>query len=217
MSRGYARIAAVADPAVPHAGDRRTGLRRQPAAGQRLAGPGRRRPGRHDDHPARPLAQHAASGGRARRSRSSKPASQQLVQTLDTLGSTRWVLIDSARSRAARARVARRDSRIRRAPGRPAPRPICRRCCRRRTTTSRTIAPAGPKSGSAPTCARTTGTPKAAAGRALRDSFPGVPAERAVSSAGLSDAGAGQRRGPRDRRRAPDDERRRRSCWCRCG
>ena len=60
MSRGYARLRQWLIMAFRMAAIAGADLRRQPAAGQRLAGPGRGRPGRHDDHPARPLAQHAA-------------------------------------------------------------------------------------------------------------------------------------------------------------
>ncbi len=108
MSRGYARLRQWLILLFRMLADRRAGLRGQPAAGQRLAGPGRRRPAGHDDRPARPLAQHAAARRRRAATRSWKPAVQQLAQTLGTLGSNRWVLIDSAIARAARAGVARR-------------------------------------------------------------------------------------------------------------
>ena len=55
----------VADPAVPRAGDRGPGLRDQPAAGQRLAGPRRRRPAGHDARfcsTARPACSSSAAG-----------------------------------------------------------------------------------------------------------------------------------------------------------
>ena len=100
MSRGYARLRQWLIMALPHAGHRRADLGRQPAAGERLAGTGRRRPRRHDDHPARPLAQHAATRGAAGVSKL-EPGRQQLCETLETLGSGRWVLIESATQQAA--------------------------------------------------------------------------------------------------------------------
>ena len=54
---------------------------------------------------------------------------QQLARTLETLGSARWVLIESTANDAARARVAAGPARARRAPSRRARRPTCRRCC----------------------------------------------------------------------------------------
>ena len=64
MSRGYARLRQWLILLLPHAGDCGADLRDQPAAGERLAGPRRRRAAGYDDHPARPLAQHAAAGRR---------------------------------------------------------------------------------------------------------------------------------------------------------
>ena len=168
--------AAVADHGVAHGGDRRPGLRRQPAAGQRLAGPGGRRPGRHDDHPARPLAQHAAGGRRRRRleARDRAPAARR--RRSRRLGSARWVLIDSTTNQPARARVARRrccnspsagaDQRV----GRPA-----RDAAGRARLHPGQQVRAGPRSGSAPTSARTTGTPTAAAGRRSATAFCELP------------------------------------------
>ena len=95
MSRGYARLRQWLIMALRMAAI--AGLVfavSRPLAG-RLAGAGRRRPGRHDDRPARPLAQHAAD--RARRGGDSKLETgvRQLAETLETLGSARWVLIES--------------------------------------------------------------------------------------------------------------------------
>ena len=113
---------AVADHGVPDGGDRRPDLRRQPAARRRLARAGGRRPARHDDRPARPLAEHAAGGAGGGGSKlETGPAAAG--RTLETLGSARWVLIESGTNTAARARVDRRAARRRPAPSRPARRP----------------------------------------------------------------------------------------------
>ena len=67
MSRGYARLRQWLIMAMRMAAIAGLDLRREPAAGRRLAGAGGGRPGRHHDHPARPFAQHAAGrrgGGR---------------------------------------------------------------------------------------------------------------------------------------------------------
>ncbi len=61
MARGLCPAPAVADHGVPHGGDCRPRVRDQPPTGERLAGTGGGRPARHDDHPARPLPQHAAT------------------------------------------------------------------------------------------------------------------------------------------------------------
>ena len=88
-----------------------------------------RRPGRHDDRPARPLAQHAAAGPRAA-ARSSRPGRRQLVADardarLGALGPDRERRRTSPRELESADALLRR----RRAPGRPAPRPTSRRCC----------------------------------------------------------------------------------------
>ena len=165
MSRGYARLRQWLIMAMRMAAIAALDLRRQPAALRRLAGPGRRRPGRHHDHPARPLAQHAAGRRRRRAGPSSRPACGSWSQTLETLGSARWVLIDSTTNKPRELEIGRRPLDLARAPGRPARRPTCRRCCWPPATTSRPTRRAAPRSGSAPTCAKTTGTPPAAAGR----------------------------------------------------
>ena len=96
MSRGYARLRQWLIMAMRMAAIAGADLRRQPAAGRGLAGPGGRRPGRHDDHPARPLAQHAADRRGRRRLEARDRAGGNSSQTLETLGSGRWVLIESA-------------------------------------------------------------------------------------------------------------------------
>ena len=79
MSRGYARLRQWLIMAFRMAAIADLDLRGQPSARRRLAGADRRRPRRHDDHPARPLAQHAAGGGRRAAARSSRPGVRQLV------------------------------------------------------------------------------------------------------------------------------------------
>ena len=86
----------------------------------------------------------------------------------------------------ARARVARRRCSPLPVPNRSVLRPTCPPCCWPRATTSGRTSRDGRRSGSAPTSARTTGTPRAAAGRALRDSFSRILPGRPVPPAGLS-------------------------------
>ena len=75
MSRGYARLRQWLIMAFRMAAIAGSDLRGQPAAGGGLAGPGRGQPRRHDDHPARPLAQHAAErAGRRRLEAGDRPA-----------------------------------------------------------------------------------------------------------------------------------------------
>ncbi len=117
----------------------------------------------HDDPPPRPLAQHGPGrpGGRRVEAETGR---RQLVRDPRDDRRRRWVLIDGSTGKPSRARSldALRPPRRRPtgAPSRPpgdapgGPR-------LHRATTSR----AGPRSGSAPTSARTTGTPTAAAGR----------------------------------------------------
>ena len=117
MSRGYARLRQWLimafrmrrSPALIFAVSR-------PLAGGWLGLAGGR-PGRHDDRPARPLAQHAAGRRRRRRLEAGDRAAGSSSQTLETLGSARWVLIDSATNQPARAGVGRRPARRRPAPG----------------------------------------------------------------------------------------------------
>ena len=123
MSRGYARLRQWLIMAVADAGDRRPDLRRQPAAGRRLArawpaaaGPTRR----SSCSTARPACSRAARG---RRARSSRPGRRQLVRTLETLGSARWVADRERHEQAARAGIDRRPARARPAPSPSAPRP----------------------------------------------------------------------------------------------
>ena len=87
---------AVADHGVPDAAIAGADLRRQPAAGGRLAGPGGRRtvPTRRSScSTARPACSRAAPAAAAR---SWRPAGGSSSRTLETLGSGRWVLIESA-------------------------------------------------------------------------------------------------------------------------
>ena len=107
MSRGYARLRQWLIMAFRMAAIAGLDFRGGPAAGRRLARAGRRRPGRHDDHHPRPLAQHAA-GGPAAACRSWRPGGGSWPTTLETLGSSRWVLIDSATNKPRELRVARR-------------------------------------------------------------------------------------------------------------
>ena len=120
---------------------------------------------------------------------------QQLARTLGTLGSSRWVLIDSASQRAARARVARRPARRSTGTG-PA----------ERVGRSARDAAGGPRlhpgQQAGPDRDLDLLRPprerlerrRAAAGRPLRDVVPRVPAGRAVPPAGLSRTRAGERR-----------------------
>ena len=164
MSRGYARLRQWLIMAMRMAAIAGSDLRRQPAACRRLAGPGRRRPRRHDDHPARPLAQHAAGrrrgAGVEARDRRAAAGANARDAGLGPLGADR-----EHHQQAARARVDRRPLDLdQHRPGQLR-RPTCRPCCWPPATTSRPTRPAAPRSGSAPTCARTTGMPRAAAGR----------------------------------------------------
>ena len=61
----------MADPLGPHACRGGPDLRRRPAVGERLAGAGRGRSGRHDDRPAGSIPQHARA--RRRRNRLETP------------------------------------------------------------------------------------------------------------------------------------------------
>ena len=88
----------MADSGVPRAGRRLPGVCHRPASGRRLAGPGFGGPSRHDAHPARSIAEHAAAGRRRRPKQAGRgpaPTGQMFRQ----LPSSRWVLIESATSK----------------------------------------------------------------------------------------------------------------------
>ena len=110
MSRGLRQAPPMVDPAGSRAGDRRARAPDQPPAGHRLAGARRRRPARHDAHPRRPLGQHDAARLRAAVLSKLETGIAQLAQTLGTLGSSRWVVIDSVTMRADRIAIAGRSS-----------------------------------------------------------------------------------------------------------
>ena len=100
---------------------------------------------------------------------------RQLVATLETLGSARWVLIDSNSQQAARAREDRRPlDDPERVAGERVGRPAGDAAGRARIREGQQ-GRAAPRSGSAPTSARTTGTPTAAAGRRFATGFAELP------------------------------------------
>ena len=201
--------AAMADHVVPHAGHRGADFRRQPAVGQRLAGAGRRRPSRHDDRPPGPFAQHAAARRRRRRIEArDRPAATG--RDARTLRSSRWVLIDSATKRAARAGIAAacsntcpRPSRASAAADLPAMLQAAHDYIRRQSDRpDRDLDLLRP--------ARQRLERRERPLAKLCGGVPRIPARRPVSSAGLSASRSGKRSGPRDRHPASHDDRRRR-------
>ena len=196
------------------AGDRRADLRRQPAAGQRLAGPGRAAAAptrRSSCSTARP-----ACSRRRRRAaaRSSRRAGGSSSRTLATLGSARWVLIESATNqpRELESPDALLDLAEHRA--RRAPRPTSRRCCRPPATTSRpTSGPDRDLDLLRPPRERLERRQRPLAGPARR--LPRVPPGRPVPPARLSADGPGNLVGAGDRRPPPARPATAPSCWSR--
>ena len=122
-----------------------------------------------------------------------------------------WVLIERRRTPPRELEWPRRPRLGGRAPGRRAPRPTCRRCCRRRATTS-----AANKAGSTEIwiCSDLRENDWDADERPLAGAprrVPRVPAGRPLPPARLPAGRAREPLGARDRRPAPQDGRRRRA------
>ena len=94
MSRGYARLAAMVDFGVSDTCYCSVGFRGGSAVGEWMVRIGRGRTARYNDHSVGSLSQHAANSS-WRHGLQERGGIQQLVSTLSTLGSKRWVVIDS--------------------------------------------------------------------------------------------------------------------------
>ncbi len=129
MSRGYARLRQWLIMAFRMLAIAGADLRRQPAAGRRLARPGRRAAGpirRSSCSTARRACSRPGPGGGGSKLETGPAPARRGRST--TLGSARWVLIESATNTARELESADALLQLRRRRARRAPRPTSRRC-----------------------------------------------------------------------------------------